>query len=132
MIEDTYVDGISITFGHPRRHIWTFAATTEGQHNCPCIMDGKDAPLFVSGDYFCEVGIHKTRGTFITNNPLWDGQGCADSSACCEFNNPPWFCKQLNQPTMEDIEVRIMSRAISTSLLENEDTPVQLIEIFVQ
>ena len=27
--------------------------------------------------------------------------------ATYEFNNPPWFCKQLPEPTTEDIEIRI-------------------------
>ena len=134
-IDNAYVDGISITFGYPRNHIWTFAATQKGQHNCPCIMNRNTtarAPPFVDRDFFCEVGISNTEGTFITTNPLWDGQGCAGSSACCEFNNPPWFCKQLDQPTTEDIEIRIMSYVTSGHSLEEEDTPVQLIEIFIQ
>ena len=69
---------------------------------------------------------------FIDNNPLWDGDGCTGSSTCCEFNNPPWFCKQLPEPTTEDIEIRIMSSAGKGYSLEGEDTPVQLIEIYVQ
>ena len=33
------------------------------------------------------------------NDPLWDGEGCGPTSICCDFNNPPWFCKTLPQPT---------------------------------
>ena len=131
-LDDAYVDGISITFGHPRNHIWTFAATRNGQDYCPCITSGNAAPLFVNRDHFCEVGIRNSDGTIITNNPLWDGQGCASSSACCEFNNPPWFCKQLNQTTTEDIEIRIMDNAVGRFSLEDEDTPVQFFEIYIQ
>ena len=130
-LDDAYVDGISITFGHPRNHIWTFAAA-RGQQYCPCISSGSTVPSFVNGNYFCEVSRFNIEGNFIASNPLWDGQGCADSSACCEFNNPPWFCKQLDQPTTEDIEIRIMSSAISEYALEEEDTPVELIEILVR
>ena len=45
----------------------------------------------------------------IAENTLWDGHGYTVSSTCytCEFNNPPWFCKQLPKPTTEDIEIRI-------------------------
>ena len=131
-LDDPYVDGISITFGHPRNHIWTFAAAQVGQFSCPCISDGNAAPPFVNRNHFCEVGISNTEGNFIDSNPLWDGQGCAGSSTCCQFNNPPWFCKQLDQPTTEDIEIRIMANALDSDYLENEDTPVQLIEIYVQ
>ena len=65
---------------------------------------------------------------------IWDGQGCAGSNTCCEFNNPLWFCKQLDpEPTTEDIEIRIMGNVVGAyRSLENEDTPVQLIEIYVQ
>ena len=39
---------------------------------------------------------------------------------------------KLDQPTTEDMEVRMMANVISGYFLEDEDTPVQLIEIFVQ
>ena len=130
-LDDPYVDGISVTFGHPRNHIWTFAAAQVGQFSCPCISDGNAAPPFVNGNHFCEVGIHNPKN-FTASNPLWDGQGCAGSSTCCQFNNPPWFCKQLDQPTTEDIEIRIMANVLDGHFLEDEDTPVQLFEIFAQ
>ena len=130
-LDDPYVDGISITFGHPRNHIWTFAAAQVGQLSCLCISDGNAAPPFVNGNHFCEIGIRNPKN-FTASNPLWDGQGCAGSSTCCEFNNPPWFCKQLDQPTTEDMEIHIMANVLGGHSLEDEDTPVQLIEIFVQ
>ena len=90
-INDTYVDGISITVGHPRNHIWTSAATRVGFNYCPCITSRNAAPPFVNRGHFREVGISTTEseGTFIPTNPLRNGQGCASSRACCEFNNPP-------------------------------------------
>ena len=130
-LDNAYVDGISITFSHPRNHIWTFAAA-RSQNRCPCIESGNPAPPFVNGSYFCEVGVFDAGINFTDSNPLWDGQGCAGSSTCCEFNNPPWFCQQLPQPTTEDIEIRIMGYVVGRFSLEEEDTPVQLIEIFVQ
>ena len=132
-LDVAYVDGISVTYGHPRNHIWTFAAMRESHGTCPCITDRTAAPSFVNGAHFCEVGISNDGSTFLDGNPLWDGQGCVASfGGCCQRNNPPWFCKQLDQPTAEDIELRIMSNTVNDVLLENEDTPVQLIEIFVQ
>ena len=40
-IDTFYVDGVSLTHGNPRQHIWTFAAgldevATRPQYNCPC------------------------------------------------------------------------------------------------
>ena len=34
-IDDTYVDGISITLGSPRQHIWTYATAAHEFHICP-------------------------------------------------------------------------------------------------
>ena len=38
-IDGAYVDGVSLTYGNPRQHIWTFAAALderEGSWSCPC------------------------------------------------------------------------------------------------
>ena len=136
-IDKPYVDGISITYGkHPRNHIWTFAAAKSNFHNCPCTSGITTAlPPFINEDYFCEHGSEDSnyyKLGLIADNPLWDGHGCTGSSTCCEFNNPPWFCKQLPEPTTEDIEIRICGNVNSRNFLEEEDTPVQLIEIYVQ
>ena len=48
------------------------------------------------------------------------------------LNNPPWFYKQLPEPTIEDIEISILTFAINEYNLGDEDTPVQLIEIYAQ
>ena len=61
-------------------------------------------------------------------DPLWDGQGCGSNSTCCTFNNPPWFCKQLPQSTNADLEVRLYSAEQASA----ENTPIELIEIFVK
>ena len=65
---------------------------------------------FVGNDYFCDTGYNSTtypRRILYTNNPLWDSKGCGSNSTCCQFNNPPWFCKTLSQSTTDDLEVRI-------------------------
>ena len=65
---------------------------------------------------------------FYSENPLWDGQGCGPYNSCCQFNNPPWFCKQLLKPTNRDIEVRLMATGVN-QYLEAEDTPIEKIDI---
>ena len=135
-LDDAYVDGVSITYGqHPKNHIWTFAGAIS-YYYCPCNSDTIVSPPFTNEDYFCECGSDNSNyynnPGFIADNPLWDGHGCTGSSICCEFNNPPWFCKQLPEPTTEDIEIRICGNVDSRNFLEEEDTPVQLIEIYVQ
>ena len=121
-IDSNYVDGVSITHGSPRKHVWSFASAYYGQERfftgayiCPCTNSDNPnianfhIPHFIGNDYFCETGTETfpSGGEFYSNNPLWDGEGCGPTSTCCELGNPPWFCKQLPAPTSDDIEVRI-------------------------
>ena len=139
-IDGTYVDGISLTHGmNPRQHIWTFAAAldevgTHGSGNCPCIdrnsaSSGTPPPGFVGNDYFCDTAsADRFQHIFYGDDPLWDGAGCGPNNNCCDLNNPPWFHKQLGVPstTADNIEMRLCCNGC------NEDTPVEMIEIYVQ
>ena len=106
-IDRDYIAGISLTHGLPRQHIWSFVnAQNENTTSqvCPCIRNSViSVPLFVGEDYFCDSAVRgsdRTGSIYHPDDPLWDGQGCGSTSTCCEFNNPPWFCKQLPQPTI--------------------------------
>ncbi len=119
-IESCYVDGVSVTHGPPgsRKHVWTFAngrsesSTPNGGSACPC-APGAYLPLirvpsFVGQDYFCESGVSSGRPSIrlYPDDPLWDGDGCTVAgNTCCQFNNPPYFTKQLNTTTGDDLEV---------------------------
>ena len=138
-IDDSFVDGISLTHGQsPRQHIWTFAAALEetvrsDQFVCPCTQPDIGpytgaVPPFIGQDYFCETGSRDLyQDIFYHNDPLWNGQGCGGTSTCCSFNNPPWFCKQLPQPTTDDIELRLCGDSVTS----NEDTPLEIVEIYI-
>ena len=132
------VDGIILTHGDMRQHIWTFAVSGSDylytNELCPCThgfsTTSGPAP-YVGNDYFCESGNQRnaTELIFFGDNPLWDGAGCGPkSSECCSFNTPPWFYKQLPQPTTDDIEMRVCRSGAST----DEDIAIQKIEILVQ
>ena len=106
-INNRYVDGVSLTYGNPRQHIWTFANALDEypwlyNHKCPCTNINEQRPIsippFVGNDYFCETGVppgqqRDAAAVFYINDPLWDGQGCGPTSTCCTFNNPPWLIK---------------------------------------
>ena len=98
-IDDTYVDGLSITRGSPRKHIWSYAAGVSG---CRCHSQETERyrPTFVGNDYYCERG-DATKGgrRIVWEDPLWDGEGCI---RCCQG---PWFHKEV-PPTTDNIEVR--------------------------
>ena len=118
-IEETYVDGVSLTHGNPRQHIWTFASAndepaTNKKAVCSCTnpiaySEATPPPPYVGHDYFCDTGStgHYSFGVFYGANPLWDGAGCGPQDTCCAFNNPPWFYKQLPQSTSDNIEMRL-------------------------
>ena len=137
-VDDNYVDGVSLTHGQrPRKHIWTFAAvhdeTRSNPNGCPCTKTNApftgDVPPFIGQDYFCDTGSrYAAQSQWYHADPLWDGSGCGPNSSCCGFNNPPWFCKQLPQPTTNDIEMRVcVNRPTS-----NEDVALESVEIYVQ
>ena len=136
-VDDVYVDGVSLTHGqNPRKHIWTFAAardeTTSDRSTCPCTKTDRTyrglVPPFIGQDYFCDTGSRNAwKYTCYPDDPLWDGAGCGPTSSCCSFNNPPWFCKQLPQPTTDDIELRLCADGSS---LNDEDIPLETIELY--
>ena len=115
-IDDNYADCLSITYGMPRHHIWSYVAgrydnLTHTQGNCPCAVGGGPAPPpFVGNNYYCESGAADTHDqfTYYLNDPLWDGSGCTTSN-CCSNMTQPWFYYKLNKITTSDIEARLCS-----------------------
>ena len=134
-----YVDGVSITRGSPRQHVWTLAnGLTDSYNNnpqwiCPCSTGSiQTVPSFVGNHYFCESGNHAITwtNTLYTSDPLWDGQGCGSLEAtCCAASGIPWFHRDYGSTTTTDyIELRVCSNQANT----NEDTPVSFYEIYVK
>ena len=133
-LSQTYVDGISITHGSPRQHVWTFASASyenNNEHvNCPCIHPSRSftgvIPTFVGNDYFCDTGSRtQVQRRYYFDDPLWDGEGCEGENECCNRGGP-WFCKQLPQPTQDDIDMRVCNNN------GNEDAVLEQIELYVQ
>ena len=139
-IDGYYVDGISLTHGSPRTHIWTF---TSGQfsgtsvndsvpyHRCPCDLGNiYSSPPFVGNDYFCDsvATVDNYLGNdhyFYADNALWDGK--EDLNPCYGLNNPPWFYKNLSFPTTDDIELRM---CLSNGY-ESANLAIKLLEVYV-
>ena len=117
-INSTYLDGVSLTYGSPRQHIWSFTAI-DGY--CRCFGQ---APEIVGTDFFCDSGprfLHSAHlGQFFPYNPLWDGIGCVTAS--------PYFLKTLAQSTTDNIEMRLCRDQVSN----NEDIAIEFVEIYVQ
>ena len=136
-LDSPYVDGISITRGSPRQHVWTYAArTTESDGGfCPCANNPNvrsEVPDFVGDDYYCESGfvnppsdgIYNLRPT-SWNDPLWDGEGCTiPENRCCDRYG--WFHKSVSCTT-DNIEVRWCGNGP----ISGENVFTDLVEIWV-
>ena len=145
-INSYYVDGVSITRGSPRQHVWTLMAglneasyfnhVNDGRYNCPCSQgspQNSTLQSFIGNDYYCESGNPATDGTWqsilYTSDPLWDGKGCGSLEGnCCTAPGLPWFHKVLNTTTTDYLELRVCG----DQEIEDEDVPVSYYEIYVK
>ena len=136
-INNAYIDGVSITYGQPHNHIWSYAggvterslSTIHSGDNCPCSTAAGSGPQsFVGDNYYCESGNPTdSSNSFYSADKLWDGKQC-EGTCCTDSKSPPWFSVRLPNPTTEGIEVRICCDQGTG----NEDTPIELLEIYVQ
>ena len=137
-INDPYLDGVSITYGSTRKHIWSYAVGLSETYSrdqtatCPCSLHGGTlAPSFVRDHYYCESGT-RINGldytAYYIGDPLWDGKGCSTNSSCCAQPNLPWFYRQIPLTANKDIEARICR----DEAFSNEDVLVRELQLYVQ
>ena len=133
-INSYYAEGISITHGSPRKHLWTYAVGLSDDYaysdsNCPCAKKpGPSPPSFVGNDYYCESGNTGVWEHQFYDEPLWDGEGCGAGNNCCAQSGMPWFSRALPQEVNDDIEVR----NCADDGIDKEDTYIEVLEIYVQ
>ena len=114
-INSFYVDGISLTRGSPRKHIWTFVAGLKednshngGAYTCPCQSGSKQSVQnFIGEDYYCESGdpaipARQFLQKLYTADPLCrDGNDCNGLESDCCKSSLPWFSKKLDVATSD-------------------------------
>ena len=134
-INQPYVDGLSVTYGIPRKHVWTWGVGLSqdynyGVNNCPCSKYAGDVPpSFVGGDYYCESGNSwGYENTWYTADPLYDGAGCPGGNSCWIPASLPWFKKTYAQPINASLEGRLCADSASS----NEDIGVYEMQLFVR
>lgn len=113
-INAAYVDGLSLTHGYPRKHIWTFVAGYENKQ-LPYVP-------FVGHHFFMET----TGGWHSNYARLWDGVGCRYSGNCAQ-SGQPWFCRQFPVRTTDNIELRVCRNEDRG----NENVGVEQLELYV-
>ena len=120
-LDQNYVDGVSLTYGNPRSHIWTFTASVNFAGGVCAVCDRKK-PSYV--DLFsCELVTRDNPQEFCSPGSsckqLWDG-----TNQCVGGGT---FYRILSEPTSEDIEMRVCR----AQARHDEDILVTFVEIFV-
>ena len=120
-VDDAYAEGILITLGSPRQHVWTYVVAdvanppVEYTHRdiCPCTghASAPQPPSFVGNDYYCDSGNDGDDDALekqLYNKTLWNSEGpiCSASATCCENPDQPWFRKKLDASVNDNIELR--------------------------
>ena len=79
----------------------------------------------------CEAGtsneIPDLDGYYLSD-PLWDDLDCPTGNTCCDNPNLPWFYRELNMTTVDDVEVRICT----DESFDNEGVLVDQLELYIQ
>ena len=133
--QSNYGDGLLVTHGTARHHIWTFAAGESKNmnypdFNCPCaIYPGPPPPSFVGEKYFCESGVSGAwaYSQWFLDDPLWDSKGCPTGSNCCKRGGP-WFITSEQEEVSDDIEVRVCMLEQGSA---SDDFGVAELEIYI-
>ena len=118
-LDTNYVDGVSLTHGKPRNHIWTLAAGSSTTTPIDCKTCNTSRPSFVKMDYSCEINHFCPFDEACRTDQLWDSDQCIGDSI---------FFRQLPQPTTNDIEMRVCRDEDRG----NEDVLFTSIEMYVQ
>ena len=126
-IDNPYVDGLSITYGTPRQHLWTYAVGTTFRCLCQANHRASQPPPFVGQHYYCDGWPGQYQAVWYPQYPLWDGEGCPSSNTCCDAPNLPWFHRNLDGAITNDIEVRWCRDEAAS----NEDLGIELLELYV-
>ncbi|XP_065180697.1 uncharacterized protein LOC135811393 [Sycon ciliatum] len=130
-----YVDGVSITYGSPMQHLWTYAASFDDHvhpiYHCPCsARPGQQAPAFVGDHYYCaDRGNVYRKWSFTAADHAWSNTSeCGSGSSCCDSPDMPWFHRQLDTKTSEKIQIRVCSDQAAS----HEDVAIDEATIFVK
>ena len=138
-LDGVYVDGISITSGNPRKHVWTYAVGLSDdynypQYNCPCAK-----PLL--GQIFLHLSsvttivsqvilehLNVPLYTIVTHYGMEQVVYLKTVVAIMLVTRLPWFFRQFPVTTTGDIEVRICR----DETFVDEGVAVKHLQLYVQ
>ena len=119
-LERSYLDGVSITQGSPRQHLWSYAAAFRGR-GC----GGVPFP-FVGRNFSADIPRNpsgKWQPVANWEHHLWDPKHCTNKDCCRK-----WFQRNV-PPSSDDIEVRLCADQSSSV---DEDVYIDLLEVYVR
>ena len=115
-LDQNYVDGVSITHGTPRQHIWTVTFSTNNiALNCSSCFRNK--PSFINNHYSCEELL-----------VICSTDQCRNAGQRQCMANEEFFYRDLPHAMSDDLEVRVCRDETQG----NEDISISLLEIYVQ
>jgi hypothetical protein len=124
-VDVAYVDGVSVTTGAPRVHLFTLAASHEGTDNdCPCDDGGAPDPPPAIGDrWSCDRSAQT--GVFDVANPLWD-----DVQRCLPLDQLDRYFQSAPLPAavLDPIDVRLQI----DDAANDEDLALMHLELYVR
>ena len=129
-IDEAYVDGISITYGSPRKHLFTYVAGLTFD-SCPC-NGGNSGPSFIGDNYYCgdhvlDAGVGWQR-QWYPNTVMWHATtDCIELE--CRDDPRPWFSVETaDGPTSDAVEVR----SCQDQAYNDEAIGIASIEIYIR
>ena len=129
-IDEDYVSGLSITYIYsPHQHIWTFASGRGEKHinefNCPCSAKRGYKPIpSVGNNYYCKSGPwypSKMLQIIILMTR------CGTEQDVWIAATQPWFYRQLNQITQDDIEAQMCAHGE----FQHKSTLIDQLELYI-
>ena len=107
-VDNLCVEGVTITYGTPTTHLWSYVASYEEAGAFSCIDPATNSCSITtaySQHYYCESGTAAApMEIWYTNDPLWDGKGCGEGEKpCCENRDLPWFTTYTEMPTLANL-----------------------------
>ena len=129
-IDEAYVDGLSITHGSPRQHLFSYASGWRIVA-CPC-RGGRDPPDFVGDNYYCDAVERpgNWEKIWFPDTIIWHAAtGCSDTDIACRDDFRPWFSVEtVGGSTSDDVEVR----SCQDQAYDDEAVGIANLEIYVR
>ena len=110
-------------------------ADKKGRADCPCsTVPGDAAPSKFGSYYYCDTGNsgNTSQNLWFTEKLLWSGEGCPNTSTCCNDIRLPYFCRiGLDPQKTKYADQFVIIIRFSDPRLSREDIGIKKLGIYV-